>query len=79
MVAETAWPMADKALTVENEVTIPVQVNGKRRGEITIARDADNKTVEAAALALDAVQAILAGQAPKKIVIVPQRIINVVA
>jgi len=77
-VAETPWPVADKALTVENEITIPVQVNGKRRGEITIARDADNQAVEAAALALEPVQAILDGKAPKKIVIVPQRIINVV-
>ncbi len=78
MVADTPWPVFDPALIVENTVTMPVQINGKRRGDLTIARDADQATVEAAVLALDFVQAALSGNAPKKIIVVPQRIVNLV-
>jgi leucyl-tRNA synthetase len=56
-----------------------VQVNGKRRGEVTVAADAGNKTVEAAALALDGVIRALNGAAPKKVIVVPGRIVNIVA
>jgi leucyl-tRNA synthetase len=78
VLAKTAWPTFDEALVVENEVTLPVQINGKKRGELTIARDADQTAVEAAVLALDTVQAALEGRAPKKIIVVPQRIVNIV-
>ena len=78
LVAETAWPKADHALIVENDITIPIQVNGKKRGEITISREADAKTVEAAVLALETIQAALEGKPVKKVVVVPQRIVNVV-
>ena len=78
LVAEAAWPKADRELIVENEITLPIQINGKKRAEITIARDADQKTVEAAVLGLDAIQKALDNQKPKKIIIVPQRIVNVV-
>ena len=78
LVAETTWPKADHALIVENDITIPIQVNGKKRGEITISREADAKTVEAAVLALETVQAALEGKPVKKVVVVPQRIVNVV-
>ncbi len=78
MVAHAAWPKFDDALTVENDVTLPVQINGKKRAELTIARDADQSAVEAAVLALDAVKAALEGKAPKKIIVVPQRIVNIV-
>ena len=78
LVAETAWPKADHALIVENDITIPIQVNGKKRGEITISREANAKTVEAAVLALETVQAALEGKPVKKVVVVPQRIVNVV-
>ena len=78
MVAEMAWPKADHALIVENDITIPIQINGKKRGEITISREADNKTVEAAVLALEAIQLALEGKPVKKVVVVPQRIVNVV-
>jgi leucyl-tRNA synthetase len=77
--AKTAWPIYDEALVVENEVTLPVQINGKKRGELTISRNADQTAVEAAVLALDAVKAALDGRAPKKIIVVPQRIVNIVA
>jgi leucyl-tRNA synthetase len=79
LLAEAAWPSYEEALVVENEVTMPVQINGKKRGELTIPRDADQTEVEAAALALDAVKAALDGRAPKKIIVVPQRIVNIVA
>jgi len=58
---------------------LPVQVNGKKRAEITIARDATNAEIEAAVLALDAVKRALDGRSPKKVIIVPGRIVNVVA
>ncbi|MHA6642905.1 leucine--tRNA ligase [Mesorhizobium sp. A623] len=79
MAAEQPWPAFDPALIVENEVTYPVQINGKKRGDLTIARDADQGEIEKAVLALDVVQKALEGKAPRKIVIVPQRIVNVVA
>ena len=78
LVAESPWPVADRALVVEDEITLPVQVNGRKRADITVARDADAKTVEAAVLALDAVRKALEDRPVKKIIVVPQRIVNVV-
>lgn len=78
LVARSAWPAYGEALVAENEVTLPVQINGKKRADLTIARDADQMTVESAVLALEAVQAALGGKSPKKIIVVPQRIVNVV-
>jgi len=60
-------------------VTLPVQVNGKKRGDVTVPRDAGNSEIETAVLALDAVKRVLDGKMPKKVIIVPQRIVNVVA
>ena len=78
-VADHPWPDFDPALVVDSEITLPVQVNGKKRGDLTIARDADQGAVERAALALDFVQKALEGKAPRKVIVVPQRIVNVVA
>jgi leucyl-tRNA synthetase len=78
LVATSAWPAYADSLVAENEVTLPVQINGKKRADLTIARDADQSAVEAAVLALEAVQTALGGQKPKKIIVVPQRIVNVV-
>jgi leucyl-tRNA synthetase len=78
MIAETAWPVFDEALVAENEITLPVQINGKKRADLTIDRDADQTSIERAVLALDSVQSVLQGQAPKKIIVVPRRIVNVV-
>ncbi len=78
MIAERPWPEFDATLTVDNEIVLPVQVNGKKRGDLTIARDADQAAVEKAALALEAVQKALEGKAPRKVIVVPQRIVNVV-
>ncbi|MGH6807903.1 MAG: leucine--tRNA ligase, partial [Ensifer adhaerens] len=78
LIAESGWPKFDAVLVVENEVTLPVQINGKKRADLTIARDADQTTIENAVLALDAVKTVLNGSSPKKIIVVPQRIVNVV-
>jgi len=78
MVADKAWPAFDAALVVDNEIVMPVQINGKKRGDLTIARDADQGAVEKAALELDVVQKALDGKKPRKVIVVPQRIVNVV-
>jgi len=79
LVAEAPWPVVDPKLLVDSEITIAVQVNGKRRGEILIAKDADKTVAEEAALAIPAVAALLGGNPPKKVIVVPNRIVNVVA
>ncbi|EPE96067.1 leucine--tRNA ligase [Rhizobium grahamii] len=78
LLAHTDWPRYDAALVVENDVVLPVQINGKKRAELTISRDADQNAVTEAVLALDDVKRALNGQAPKKIIVVPQRIVNIV-
>jgi len=72
------WPVADPALLVEDMITLPIQINGKRRAEIEVPRDASREDVEKRALAEEAVQKVLEGRAPKKLVVVPGRIVNVV-
>lgn len=78
LLAHTDWPHYDAALVVENDVVLPVQINGKKRAELTISRDADQNAVTEAVLALDDVKRALSGQTPKKIIVVPQRIVNIV-
>ncbi len=78
LVAEQAWPAPDAALIAEEQVVYPVQVNGKRRGELRFAKGADRASVEAAVLDLPFVRAQLDGKAKPKVVIVPDRIANVV-
>ncbi len=78
LVARSPWPVADRSLIVATHMTLPVQVNGRKRADLTIERDADAKTVEAAALALDAVRRAMDNRPAKKVIIVPQRIVNVV-
>ncbi|MBV8548229.1 MAG: leucine--tRNA ligase [Alphaproteobacteria bacterium] len=79
LLTDSAWPKADSALAVDNQVTIAVQVNGKLRATITLPRDAQATDAETAALADDNVQRAIAGQKPKKIIVVPNKIINIVA
>ena len=79
LLAEQPWPVPDPELIAEDTVTIAVQVNGKRRDELRIARDAAKEDIEAAALKLDNVVRAIGGRQIKKVVIVPQRIVNVVA
>ena len=79
LVAQQAWPKLEADLLVEDSITLPVQVNGKKRADVTVPRDAGKSDIEAAVLALDAVKKALEGKPPKKVIIVPQRIVNVVA
>ena len=79
LVAEAPWPEVERALLLEEMITLPVQINGKKRADVTVARDAADKEVEAAVLALEPVRRALEGRAPKRIIVVPQRIVNVVA
>ncbi len=79
LAAAAPWPSLDRALLVEDSITLPVQVNGKKRADVTVAREADQGAVEAAVLALDAIQRALEGKAPRKVIVVPGRIVNVVA
>ena len=79
LVSVQAWPKVEGALLVEDTITLPVQVNGKKRADVTVSRDAKNAEIEALVLTLDAVKKALEGKAPKKVIVVPQRIVNVVA
>jgi leucyl-tRNA synthetase len=79
LVAQQGWPDLEPDLLVEDTITLPVQVNGRKRADVTIARDADNQHVEAAVLALPLVQRALEGKRPKRVIVVPQRIVNIVA
>jgi leucyl-tRNA synthetase len=78
LVSEANWPKIERDLLVEDTVTLVVQVNGKKRGEVTVARNAQNPEIEAAVLGLDAVKQTLGGKAVRKVIIVPMRIVNVV-
>jgi leucyl-tRNA synthetase len=78
MVAEQDWPVADPALVAQSEIVLPVQINGKKRGEVAVAPDAGEDQIRDAVLALDVVQAALNGAAPRKLIVVPGRIVNVV-
>jgi leucyl-tRNA synthetase len=77
-VAESPWPVVDRSLIVSDSATYVVQVNGKKRGELTILRDSDNPAIEKAALALDAVIRAVDNKPVRKVIIVPNRIVNVV-
>ncbi len=78
LLAESAWPKHDPALVIDETVTIAVQVNGKLRGTVQLARDIDKAAAEAAALAIPDVQKALDGKTPRKVIVVPNRIVNVV-
>jgi leucyl-tRNA synthetase len=77
-VAQSPWPVADRKLIVSADITYVVQVNGKKRGELVIERDAGPERVEAAALALDAVKRAIDNKSPRRVIVVPHRIVNVV-
>jgi leucyl-tRNA synthetase len=78
MLAGEPWPKADPALVVDETVTVAVQVNGKLRGQIELPRDAPSDEAERAALALPAVVKLAEGKPPRKVIVVPNRIVNVV-
>ncbi len=78
LVATAPWPVADEAMLVDDTITLPIQINGKRRAEISVPKDMDKNEVEKIALGTEAVQRALDGSAPKKVIVVPGRIVNVV-
>ncbi|GJD61312.1 leucine--tRNA ligase [Methylobacterium frigidaeris] len=78
LVAEAAWPAVRHDLLVEDSVTLPVQINGRKRADVTVPRDSDQAAVQAAVLALEPVQRALEGKPPRKVIVVPLRIVNIV-
>ncbi|MDK8872421.1 leucine--tRNA ligase [Paracoccus sp. SSJ] len=78
MVVDAAWPKADPALLVSDSVVLPIQINGKRRAEIEVPKDMPKDQIEAIVLADETVRRFMEGQAPKKLIVVPGRIVNVV-
>jgi leucyl-tRNA synthetase len=78
LLSETAWPNADPVLVVDDSVKIAVQVNGKLRGTVELARDTGEEDARAAALALPAVTKLIAERNVRQVIVVPNRIINVV-
>jgi len=78
LVSNATWPAVERDLLVEDQMTLPVTVNGKKRGEVIVPRAAENAEIEAAALALDAVKQSIGDKPVRKVIVVPQRIVNVV-
>jgi leucyl-tRNA synthetase len=76
---DQTWPKADESALTVDEIELVVQINGKLRGSIRVPAGADKAAIEAAALASEAAQKQLAGAAPKKIIVVPGRLVNIVA
>ena len=76
--AREPWPEPDESLLVDDEITLVVQVNGKKRGEIQVPADISNEIAQERALAVENVQKILDGRKPKKVIVVPGRLVNIV-
>lgn len=79
LIADAAWPAIDAALLVDDEVTIAVQVNGKLRDTLTLPKGLTKEAAESAALASEKVQRTLEGKTPRKVIVVPDRLVNIVA
>ncbi|MDB5688444.1 MAG: leucyl-tRNA synthetase [Sphingomonas bacterium] len=79
LIADAAWPAHDPALLVEDEVTVAVQVNGKLRDTLTAPKGTPRETLEQLALGSDKIQRVLEGKPPRKIIVVPDRLVNIVA
>jgi leucyl-tRNA synthetase len=78
LIAQQAWPTVDETLLSDDTITMPIQINGKRRGQIEVQKDLKPSEIEELALAAEAVQRALNGATPKKVIVVPGRIVNVV-
>ncbi|MFA6920756.1 MAG: leucine--tRNA ligase [Gallionella sp.] len=76
---DQCFPDADQSALVQDEIELMIQINGKLRGSLTVAKDATRENIEQAALAHEAVVKQLAGATPTKIIVVPNRLINIVA
>jgi len=79
LIADVAWPSVDAALLIDDEVTIAVQINGKLRDTLTLPKGLAKEDAEAAALASDKVIRALDGKTPRKVIVVPDRLVNLVA
>ena len=79
LIADAAWPTVDTALLVEDSATIAVQVNGKLRDTLTLPKGSSREAAEAAALASDKIARLLEGATPRKVIVVPDRLVNIVA
>ena len=79
LVADASWPEFDPSLLVDDQVTLAVQINGKLRDTLTATKGADKATLEAMALGSDKILRLLDGAAPKKVIVVPDRLVNIVA
>ncbi len=79
LIADADWPVADPALLEDTQVTIAVQINGKLRDTILLPKGSPRETVEAEVLNLDKIRAALAGATPRKVIVVPDRLVNLVA
>ena len=79
LIADQSWPTHDPALLIDDEVTIAVQVNGKLRDTLSVAKTMSKDEIEATAMASEKVIRALAGATPKKVIVVPGRLVNIVA
>ncbi len=79
LIADAAWPVVDPAMLVDDEVTVAVQINGKLRDTLTLAKGQSKEALEAAALASEKVVRALEGKSPRKVIVVPDRLVNLVA
>ena len=79
LVAEAAWPEVERELLVADTITYPVQINGKKRDELTVPIGATTAEIETEVRKLDSVLRAIDGKPIRKVIIVPQRIVNVVA
>ena len=78
LVAREPWPAVDETKLTDDTITMPIQVNGKRRGQIEVQKDLESSEIEKLAIAEEAVRRALNGAVPKKVIVVPGRIVNVV-
>jgi len=78
-ILDAAWPEVDETALIQNEITLMLQVNGKLRGQIQVPSDASKEQIEQLAKDSEAAQKALAGASPKKIIVVPGRLVNIVA
>jgi leucyl-tRNA synthetase len=79
LLVDAPWPSVDPALLSEDQVTVAVQLNGKLRGTVTLAKDCEAEIAEQAALSLQTLIQALGGKSPRKVIVIPNRIVNVVA
>jgi leucyl-tRNA synthetase len=78
LIADARWPLHDEALCVDELIPIVIQVNGKKRDELQVPKDADNATLEQLALESERASRFLEGREPKRVIVVPGRLVNIV-